>query len=334
MYVKGLKQTTAEALVQARDGTLDRRHPERSEGPQYSAPGPTNLQATNNTDTNNSGGLSFATQRVESGASQTSRNTQNLGAPGLASETWAEAPLNLQDNYNFQPRHPFHSVEDLAHRVPQLTRRDLNQLARIGALNQLTAVHHRRDAIWQAEQAGRLAGPLLTSLNTAPPDSQLDRRPKAEAEKPTLSAKQTTPLRQMSTEDRLVADYAGTGLSIDHHPMAFRRAELRAANILSAAQLHRAPNGRRVSAAGCVIARQRPGTALGFIFLSMEDETGIANIIIHPDLYDRDRLLITREKFLLVTGKLQNQDGVIHIKGEVVTPLRAPDLALHSHDFH
>ena len=66
----------------------------------------------------------------------------------------------------------------------------------------------------------------------------------------------------------------------------------------------------------------------------MEDETGIANIIIHPDLYDRDRLLITREKFLLVTGKLQNQDGVIHIKAEVVTPLRAPNLALHSHDFH
>ena len=138
----------------------------------------------------------------------------------------------------------------------------------------------------------------------------------------------------MNTEERLVSDYAGTGLSIDHHPMAFRRAELRTAGVYSAKELHYVPNGRRVSAAGCVIARQRPGTALGFIFLSMEDETGIANIIIHPELYDRDRLLITREKFLLVTGKLQNQDGVIHVKAEVVTPLSAVQIDMKSHDFH
>ncbi len=138
----------------------------------------------------------------------------------------------------------------------------------------------------------------------------------------------------MNTEERLVADYAGTGLSIDHHPMAYRRDALRASGVLSARQLMEAPDGRRVMAAGCVIARQRPGTALGFIFLSMEDETGIANIIIHPDLYERDRILITREKFLLVTGKLQNQDGVVHVKADTVTPLRVVELALRSHDFH
>ena len=66
--------------------------------------------------------------------------------------------------------------------------------------------------------------------------------------------------------------------------------------------------------AGCVIARQRPGTAKGFIFLSMEDETGIANVIVTPDLYERDRLVVTRSKFILVEGPLQNQDGVIHVK--------------------
>ena len=143
-----------------------------------------------------------------------------------------------------------------------------------------------------------------------------------------------SPLRKMNTEERLVADYAGTGLSIDHHPMAYRRADLRASGVLSAKELLQRADARRVTAAGCVIARQRPGTALGFIFLSLEDETGIANIIIHPDLYERDRMLITREKFLLVTGKLQNQDGVVHVKAEHVVPLSAAPIAVRSHDFH
>ena len=212
---------------------------------------------------------------------------------------------------------PFADVEDLALRVPQLNRRDLAQLARIGALNQLTGVQHRRDAVWQAEQAARPAGPLLRTREAS-----------------STGAGPTSHLRQMSTEERLVADYAGTGLSIDHHPMAYRRDDLRSQGIFSAAELTRQPDGRRVCAAGCVIARQRPGTALGFIFLSLEDETGIANIIIHPDLYEQDRALITREKFLLVHGKLQNQDGVAHVKAEHVVPLRAANVAVRSHDFH
>jgi error-prone DNA polymerase len=242
----------------------------------------------------------------------------------------------------------FQDVEDLAHRVPQLNRRDLSQLARIGALNKLTGVEHRRDAIWQAEQAGRPAGPLLASVtHTAHTfsDALSHERSTSAQLRSTMPIAQhnpqqqpsranTTPLRQMSTDERLVADYAGTGLSIDHHPMAFRRAELRAAGVLSAKELLNGTDGRRVTAAGCVIARQRPGTALGFIFLSMEDETGIANVIIHPNLYDRDRLLITREKFLLVYGKLQNQDGVVHVKAETVLPLHAANVAVRSHDFH
>ena len=138
----------------------------------------------------------------------------------------------------------------------------------------------------------------------------------------------------MHTDERLVADYAGTGLTIDHHPMAYRRADLRASGVLSAKELLTQPDGRRVTGAGCVIARQRPGTALGFIFLSVEDETGIANVIIHPNLYEGNRVLITREKFLLVTGTLQNQEGVAHIKAERVIPLHTARFALQSHDFH
>ena len=86
-----------------------------------------------------------------------------------------------------------------------------------------------------------------------------------------------------------------------------------------------------------MIARQRPGTALGFIFLSMEDETGIANVVIHPDLYERDRLTVTRGKFLLVEGRLQNADTVVHVKAErveVLTMERMDALQVHSHDFH
>src|ERR1700721_3916425 len=112
--------------------------------------------------------------------------------------------------------------------------------------------------------------------------------------------------------------------------MHYRRAELSRSNILSAAELRTRRDGEFVRTAGCVIARQRPGTAKGFIFISMEDETGIANVIVPPDLYDRDRLLVTRSKFLLVAGKLQNQDGVIHVKATRLLTLSDSALALQS----
>jgi error-prone DNA polymerase len=92
----------------------------------------------------------------------------------------------------------------------------------------------------------------------------------------------------MNTEKRLVADYAGTSLTVAKHPMHYRRPELQSGNVLSAAELRRCQDGECVKAAGCVIARQRPGTAKGFIFLSMEDETGIANF---PET---DRTFLTR----------------------------------------
>ena len=139
----------------------------------------------------------------------------------------------------------------------------------------------------------------------------------------------------MSIPERLVADYAGTGLTVGPHPMTFRRHELAMRGVLPAIDLPRVRAGRRVRAAGMVITRQRPGTAKGFVFLTLEDETGIANIIVRPDLYASDRLTIVESSFLLVEGVLQNQDGVTSIKAERVTRIGglSDRAAFESHDF-
>ena len=211
----------------------------------------------------------------------------------------------------------FLSTDDLALRVPELNPRELQQLARVGALNSLGGVEHRRDALWQVEQAGRPVGPLLRQRDVPPVD---------EAD--------TSLLRQMTTEERLVADYSGTGVTVGRHPMAYRRDELRRRRILSAEELQQHRDGAYVRAAGCVIARQRPGTAKGFIFLSMEDETGIMNVIIRPELYERERILISRGKFLLVEGKLQNQNTVVHVRAERVLRMPMSEVSVRSLDFH
>ncbi|MCU1253635.1 MAG: polymerase alpha subunit [Edaphobacter sp.] len=211
----------------------------------------------------------------------------------------------------------FRSAEDLALRVPSLNRKELTSLARIGALNQLEGIAHRRDALWQVEWAGKPEGPLLRQRSDWLREDN-----------------KNLPLRQMNTEERLVADYAGTGLTVGKHPMHYRRRELRSQGILSSEDLRNHRDGQFVRTAGCVIARQRPGTAKGFIFLSMEDEVGIANVIVTPDLYERDRLVVTQSKFLLVEGLLQNQDGVIHVKASRLSALTSNGLDLRSHDFH
>jgi error-prone DNA polymerase len=211
----------------------------------------------------------------------------------------------------------FRSAEDLALRVPLLNRKELTLLARIGALNHLEGIAHRRHALWQVEWAGKPEGPLLRQRSDW-----------------LCEGNKNLPLRQMNTEERLVADYAGTGLTVGKHPMHYRRRELWSQGILSSEDLRNHRDGQFVRTAGCVIARQRPGTAKGFIFLSMEDEVGIANIIVTPDLYERDRLVVTQSKFLLVEGLLQNQDGVIHVKASRLLALSNSGLDLRSHDFH
>ncbi len=255
-------------------------------------------------------------------------------AKGLREQT-AQAIVNERT------KRPFESIADLAYRVPELRRNELVLLASIGALNSIGYKEedlsatldlsrragkkqrlHRRDALWQVERAARFAGPLLESI------------PESDA---------ASPLAPMTPEERLVADFHGTGLTVGPHPMAYRRADLKRDGVLSAQELTQLPHGRHVRTAGCVIARQRPGTAKGFVFLSLEDETGIGNAIITPDLLEQNRIVIVSEKFLLLEGVLQNQDGVISVKVDRVAPLReayeagavdVTDAEVRSHDFH
>jgi error-prone DNA polymerase len=213
---------------------------------------------------------------------------------------------------------PFASISDLAHRVPSLRKNELVLLADIGALNAIGdhsngITLHRRDALWQVERAARPAGPLLEGIH------ELD---------------QGSPLERMTNEERLVADFRGTGLTVGPHPMAYERNTMKQRGILPAIALPKLRNGLRVKTAGCVIARQRPGTAHGFVFLSLEDETGIANAIITPDLFEKNRLLLVSERFLVVEGVLQNIDHVVSVKADRVSPLHITAAETRSHDFH
>jgi error-prone DNA polymerase len=210
---------------------------------------------------------------------------------------------------------PFTSTEDLARRVPQLSRANLAMLARIGALNRISGQTqlHRRDALWQIEKAARQPGPLLRDV---------------------VEADAASPLYRMEIEERLVADYHGTGLTIGPHPMAYRRTALRKLGIRSAAELRQLPHGKSAVVAGCVITRQRPGTAKGLIFLTLEDETGNSNIIVMPDVYANDPMVVLHERFVKVQGKVQNQDGIVHLKAQKILPLHVTSAETWSHDFH
>ena len=206
---------------------------------------------------------------------------------------------------------PFSSVDDLALRVPELRKDEMKMLAEVGALNPLRQIH-RRDALWMAERAARPVGPLLERME---------------------AAEGVSPLARMTVEERLRSDFHGTGVTIGRHPMAYRRTEMQALGVTPAAHLARVPHGRLVRIAGSVIVRQRPGTAKGFVFLSMEDETGVMNAIITPATYERYKLVVVGEPFLLIDGVLQNQDGVISVKVGRVEALAA-GAAAESHNFH
>ena len=209
---------------------------------------------------------------------------------------------------------PFAGIEELARRVPSLGRADLAMLAEIGALNSLGERTHRRDALWQVERASRQVGPLLASLNPHEED--------------------VSPLSAMNSEERIIADYAGTGVTVGRHPMAHYRSQLQGLRVFRAADLKLVHHGVSTRIAGSVIARQRPGTAHGFIFLSIEDESGIANAIIDPDLYEANRSIVTYAKFVLVEGTLQCVDRVIHIRAKHIEVLDVTSAPMQSHDFH
>ena len=136
----------------------------------------------------------------------------------------------------------------------------------------------------------------------------------------------------MTVQERVSADYATMSLTTGPHPMKLLRGKL--PNIWRAIDLAKAKHGATVQIAGNVICRQRPGTAKGFVFVSLEDETGVSNAIVDPDLFERFRLLITEEDFLLIEGEVQNSENVVLIKTHDIKPLGHDELVgSESHDF-
>jgi error-prone DNA polymerase len=257
------------------------------------------------------------------------------------------------------PRVRFRSLDDFVKRSG-VNKEELATLAEIGALNAFG--HHRREALWQIERVVRPAGELfeegardrgqVRDLGLGARDSQDEQGNPAAVRSPGASAPGSQdpcpmshvpclpptpsecPLPPMTEIERMVADYAGTKLTIGPHPMSLRRRELSLRGVLRAIDLPRERNGRRVRVAGTVITRQRPGTAKGFVFLTLEDESGIANVIVRPDLFARSRLAILEEPFLLVEGLLQNQEGVTSVRAERCEGIAGVPIEIESHDFY
>ncbi|MGD9904975.1 MAG: DNA polymerase III subunit alpha [Vicinamibacterales bacterium] len=263
----------------------------------------------------------------------------------------------------------FRSIDELI-RVTGMRRDEVTVLAEIGALNAFG--YDRRSALWQVERLVRPAGELFAGDDMSeepwPGDwerlaasgSRLDLIPdqglaargsrlestehdsadsvtaESTSRQPPAASRFASPLPEMSAGERLVADYAGTGVTVGPHPMGFRRHALAMKGVLRAIDLPQVRHGRRVRTAGMVITRQRPGTAKGFVFLTLEDETGIANVIVRPDVYARDRAIVVESPFLLVEGILQVQDGVTSIRAERMERLEGllASMAVESHDFH
>ena len=154
-----------------------------------------------------------------------------------------------------------------------------------------------------------------------------------EGERPNIS--ENCPLAPMTSPERIHADYTGMELTTGPHPMQLLRERCDALNIWRASDLPQAKHGEIIRIAGNVICRQRPGTAKGFVFISLEDETGISNAIVSPQLFEELRLLITQESFLLIEGILQNSENVIHIRANKVDRLFHDNLVgSASYDFH
>jgi error-prone DNA polymerase len=247
---------------------------------------------------------------------------RNHGGPSQATHAWSQSQWVVRLGLRYvkglresaaralvaaRAERPFVSARDLASRA-ELARDELQTLAAIGAVAPLGGT--RRANIWGTAAAD--LGPLFTLSATG---------------------EAASPLSEMNPTERLVADYAGTGVTLGPHPMALRRAELTARGVRRARDLPTGLDGERVRVAGSVIVRQRPGTAKGFVFLSLEDETGIANVIVTPGLFARQRRALVAEPFLLAEGILQIQDGVVSVRAARVEALWRLEHVVPSHDF-
>jgi error-prone DNA polymerase len=232
----------------------------------------------------------------------------------------------------------FDSLDDFKRRVP-LSKEELRTLAELGALN--CFADHRRAAMWKVEET--IHDDLLdrhSERSEEPHSRSLDHtmgrgRSMSLCEVPRSARDDSapkSPLLPMTMPERVRADYETMNLTAGPHPMKLLREKL--PNIWRAIDLAKAKPGAIVQIAGNVICRQRPGTAKGFVFVSLEDETGVSNAIVDPDLFERFRLLITEEDFLIIEGEVQNSDNVVLIKTREIRPLAHDELVgSESHDF-
>jgi error-prone DNA polymerase len=202
---------------------------------------------------------------------------------------------------------PFSSIDDLVRRC-HLRDGELELLAHAGALSAFGRT--RRAALWQVAKVAREAGPLFAEIPTDDP----------------------SPLPEMSPIEETRADYASTEITTGPHMLSHLRKSLARRGVLSASELARGRDGDRVTTAGAVIVRQRPGTAKGFVFLTLEDETGMLQAIVRPDLFREQRAVVVGSGALVVKGKLQRQDGSLSVRAERFWTI--PEFArLPSHDF-
>jgi error-prone DNA polymerase len=204
-------------------------------------------------------------------------------------------------------RAPFADAGDLVRRC-DLHENELQSLASVGALSTLGLT--RRAALWQVARLAKPAGPLLEGL----PDPE------------------PSPLPEMTAVEETRADYRGVQLTLGPHPLAYLREQLAKKGVTPSSGLDALPNGARVRTAGSVIVRQRPGTAKGLLFITLEDETGMSQAVIPPDLLVQHRKLIVGSPGLVVEGVLQKRDGTISVKGEKFWSLKEL-VAVPSHDF-
>jgi len=204
----------------------------------------------------------------------------------------------------------FRTVREVASRC-SLRAEELAVLAEAGAFASLGQT--RRSALWQVSALDGRRPPLAQAMQPDPGAS---------------------PLPEMTVEERYAADYTAAGMTVGRHPIALRRKELTRRGILSAAELERRRHGERLRIGGAVIVRQRPATAKGMCFATVEDETGFANVVFTPDRFAAQRLVITGHALLEIEGVVQSRDGVVTLKAERCAPLFADVPVAPSRDFH
>jgi error-prone DNA polymerase len=221
-----------------------------------------------------------------------------------------EAALTIEAQ---RRRAPLRSLTDLAARVA-LHRDELDTLAELGALGSIDpAARTRRSALWQVAALERDPGSLFAGK---PPQAS------------------PSPLPEFTPFETTLADYRQSGLTVGPHVMAHLRGELRQRGCLCAAELRDAPDGRPVRTAGFVVVRQRPGSAKGFCFLTLEDETGMSNAVLTPRQFRRFRIPLHTSSIIEIAGPLQNADGVIHVRVRELLPLAPREHLPDSHDYH